>query len=143
MKCCAERMRTLPTIATGLTLVTSLALGQTHDAVLPASGDGPGYVPDIMAAAQPNVAAIRVCYVGVARRSPRLWQGVHSVSIIVNGDGSVSDLVVDPMNANTRRFRACMVPIVRTWHMRAPASHAAMTLTYPATELRMAVEQFR
>ena len=124
------------------TLITTLALAQTST-TLPPSGDGPGYVPDIMLAAQPDVTAIRGCYESVAHRSPRVWQGVHSISIVVNADGSVGDFVVDPMNANTRRFRACMVPIVRTWHLRAPASHAPMALTYPATELRMAIEQFR
>jgi hypothetical protein len=125
-----------------LSLAVSTVSAQTSPPV-PVPGDTAAYAPEIMAAARPQVAALRTCYERSLGRSRRAWQHVRSVALVLEPDGSVSDVVVNPRTARGRHFRACLVPIARGWRLPAPPRRTRTLLTYSAAELHMAAIQMQ
>jgi hypothetical protein len=101
----------------------------------PPPGDAMGYVPEILSLAQQHRSALQACYRRASRGSQNAWRSVQAISLIVEADGRIRDLQMDPSGAEARRFRGCLLPLVRTWRLRPPASGAAVVLTYAASDL--------
>lgn len=126
-----HRALTFATLALGATA----AFGQRSG--VPA-GDSAAYAPDVLSSARRDYFPIRACYDVTPRAA---LARIRTLSLIVREDGSVADLDIDPPVASVRRFRSCLAPVVRAWHLPAPNTHAAVRITFAFDELQRGVEQ--
>jgi hypothetical protein len=129
-------MRSIIALTLAVAATSGTASAQSR-APTPAVNDASAhYRHEVVAAARRDVLPIRACY-DLAPRS--LWREIRALTLSLDPSGSVTDIALAPSSTSVSRIRSCLLPIVRTWRLSAPATHASVSITYALQEIRAAV----
>lgn len=78
------------------------------------------YAQQIMQRAFGDMAALQQCYSAAPEDLERTGRRLRAVTVIVQPDGSISDVSIAPRGAAGAALRACVVGVARRWRLTPP-----------------------